>query len=417
MPKPEETPLMQQWRDAKSRHPGRADLLPGRRLLRDVLRGRRGGRPLLGLTLTSRNNGGAANVPLAGVPVRARDEYIQRLIRLGRRVAICEQVEDPAEAKGIVRREVVETITPGAVLADALLTERRNNHLVALRDAGANVAIAAVDASTGRGHGGAQPGGWAGSGTGAVRGGGTAAAGEPARAGGAGGGGASRTYRPDWLFDAEHARDELRRRYRVSALDGFGFESGDEPLIGALGALLGYLAEVQPAALDIAASAAHRAAGRGMVLDEMTRRNLELVEPLRVDASGRGGRAVTLIEVIDETQTAMGARLLRRWVLRPLTVAERIWERQDAVANLLEDVGLRRSVRGAQGRPRPGAPGRQGRRGPRPAAGTARPADSLARLPAVADALAGATAALLCGLGAGLDALDDVRSLLDALCG
>jgi DNA mismatch repair protein MutS len=113
MPKPEDTPLMQQWRDAKSRHPDALVFFRVGDFYEMFCEDAEEGARLLGLTLTSRNNGGAAHVPLAGVPVRARDEYIQRLIRLGRRVAVCEQVEDPAEAKGIVRREVVETVTPG----------------------------------------------------------------------------------------------------------------------------------------------------------------------------------------------------------------------------------------------------------------------------------------------------------------
>src|ERR671919_1446505 len=133
---PDDTPLMQQWREAKSRHPDALIFFRVGDFYEMFCEDAEEGARLLGLTLTARNNGGAANVPLAGVPVRARDEYIQRLIRLGRRVAVCEQVEDPAEAKGIVRREVVETITPGAVLADALLSERRNNFLVALCAAG-----------------------------------------------------------------------------------------------------------------------------------------------------------------------------------------------------------------------------------------------------------------------------------------
>src|SRR5690606_38224412 len=121
MPKPEETPLMQQWRDAKSRHPDAIVFMRVGDFYEMFCEDAEEGAKLLGLTLTARNNGGAAQVPLAGVPARSKDEYIQRLIRLGRRVAVCEQMEDPSEAKGIVRREVVETITPGAVLADALL--------------------------------------------------------------------------------------------------------------------------------------------------------------------------------------------------------------------------------------------------------------------------------------------------------
>src|SRR5688500_16285652 len=149
MAKSEETPLMQQWRDAKSRQPDALIFFRGGDFYEMFAEDAEEGGRRLRLTLTSRNNGGAANVPLAGVPARARDEYIQRLIRLGRRVAVCEQVEDPAEAKGIVRREVVETVTPGAVLADALLSEKRNNYLVALQESVGGIALAAADASTG----------------------------------------------------------------------------------------------------------------------------------------------------------------------------------------------------------------------------------------------------------------------------
>jgi DNA mismatch repair protein MutS len=417
MPKPDDTPLMQQWRDAKSRHPDALIFFRVGDFYEMFCEDAEEGARLLGLTLTARNNGGAAHVPLAGVPVRARDEYIQRLIRLGRRVAVCEQVEDPAEAKGIVRREVVETITPGAVLADALLVERRNNHLVAVLDAAptvgvqAAVAVAAVDASTGEvwvsvtaqaaleaelaRYEPAElllPASWVGR---AVP----------------GAEGASLTYRPDWLFDGQHGREELRRRYRVTALDGFGFEAGDDALAGVLGALVGYLAEVQPAAVAALRPPRIERGGGGMVLDEMTRRNLELVEPLRAEA--RGERGTTLLDVIDETQTPMGARLLRRWVLRPLTALEPIRERHDAVANLLEDAPLRRALRAelkdVRDLERLAAKVGAARALPRELRALA---DSLAQLPAVADALGSAAAPLLSGLGAGLDALDDVRDLL-----
>jgi len=411
MARPEETPLMQQWRDAKSRHPDAIVFMRVGDFYEMFFEDAEEGAKLLGLTLTARNNGGAANVPLAGVPVRARDEYIQRLIRLGRRVAICEQMEDPSEAKGIVRREVTETITPGAVLADALLMERRNNHLVALTDAGDAIALAAIDASTGETH--------------ALL---TTAAGLeaelarfeaaelllPARWLGReieGADRASRTYRPDWLFDPEHGREEVKRRYHVSALDGFGFEAGDTPLLGALGALIGYIAEVQPVALESLRPPRIERLGDAMVLDEMTRRNLELVEPLRA-GTGRD-RETTLIDVIDETLTPMGARLLRRWTLRPLIIAERIWERQDAVANMLEDPRMRRGVRAelkdVRDLERLAAKIGSGRASPRELRALA---TSLERLPALRDALAGATASLLCEQLSALDLLDDVRDVL-----
>src|SRR5690348_13563667 len=103
----------------------------------------------LGLTLTSRNNGGAADVPLAGIPVKAAPEYLRRLVKQGFRVSICEQTEDPRQAKGVVRREVIETITPGAAFSDDLLDSSRNNFLCAIVGAAEKTGIAAADLSTG----------------------------------------------------------------------------------------------------------------------------------------------------------------------------------------------------------------------------------------------------------------------------
>ena len=145
-----DTPLMQQWREAKSRH---RDSLLFFRVgdFYELFHGdAKEGAKLLGLTLTSRNNGAAARVPLAGVPAKALDDYLARLVKMGRRVAICDQVEDPAQAKGIVKREVTETVTPGTVLAESLLTERKNNFLVAVVGTDLDAyAVAALDISTG----------------------------------------------------------------------------------------------------------------------------------------------------------------------------------------------------------------------------------------------------------------------------
>ncbi|MEX1182683.1 MAG: DNA mismatch repair protein MutS [Gemmatimonadota bacterium] len=417
MPKPDHTPLMQQWREAKSRHPDALVFFRVGDFYEMFCEDAEEGAKLLGLTLTSRNNGGATNVPLAGVPARARDEYVQRLVRLGRRVAICEQVEDPALAKGIVRREVVETVTPGAVVADALLVARRNNHLVALREAatgspGRAVALAAADASTGEVTVLLAPA--------------ASLEAELARFEAAelllpaswlghdvpGAEGASRTYRPDWLFEPEHGREEIRRRYRITSLDGFGFESHDAPLIGALGALIGYLAEVQPASVAALRPPRIERFGEAMALDEMTRRNLELVEPLRGDG-GASDRATTLIQVIDETQTPMGARLLRRWVLRPLVSGQLIRERQLAVAELLTDATTRRALRAelkdVRDLERLAAKIGTGRAAPRELRALAL---SLERLPSVRRAIAAASAPLLAVAAVELDPLDDVCALL-----
>ncbi len=143
------TPLMQQYREIKARHQDAILLFRMGDFYEMFYEDAELGSRALGLTLTSRNNGGAAEVPLAGVPVKALNEYLRRLVEQGHRVAICEQVEDPKLAKGIVRREVVETITPGAAFSDDLLDGARNNYLCAVCDGATAVGIAAADLSTG----------------------------------------------------------------------------------------------------------------------------------------------------------------------------------------------------------------------------------------------------------------------------
>ncbi|MGD8276646.1 MAG: DNA mismatch repair protein MutS [Gemmatimonadota bacterium] len=403
---------MQQWRDAKTRHP---DALIFMRVgdfyelfNEDAVEGAQ----LLGLTLTARNNGGASEVPLAGVPARARDEYLQRLVRLGRRVAVCEQVEDPALARGLVRREVVETITPGAILSDALLAERRNNYLVAVADGGAGTfAVAAVDISTGELSASRVPADALAAELGAL---------EPAelvlpRAWAErewpGAEAAVPTIRPDWAFDPDTAWEELERRFASIEAGSIGLDRAADPgMIAALGALTGYLAEVQPSAFDALRPPRVRRGTDPAVLDDMTRRNLELVEPLR--PGGRDGRPATLIDVLDETLTPMGARLLRQWVLRPLTRAGEIWARQEAVGELHGDGGLRRRLRTAlrdvRDLERLAAKIGTGRINPREMAALSA---SLAALPRVRDAVAGVGATLLAELGA-LDVVDEATILL-----
>lgn len=412
----EDTPLMQQWREVKRRH---RDALVFFRVgdFYELFHGdAEEGARLLGLTLTSRNNGAAARVPLAGIPVKALDEYLPRLVKAGRRVAICEQVEDPAEAKGIVRREVTETITPGTVLDDPLLHDRRNTFLVAIAPPRSGWrGVAAVDLSTGEftvqgvdvhaladeigrlepselllsreEEGGAEL--------------------ESALAAVASG--VVRTWRDGWLFDAAAGEEELASRFRVHTLEGFGFDRAtDDRLFAAAGALSSYLREVRPAGVDHLRPPAVVRGDQAMVLDEMTRRNLELVEPLR---SGEAGG--TLLGVLDEAMTSMGARLLRQWVLRPLLEPRAIWDRQEAVGELVADPTRRRALREALSPiadlERLAGKLGTGRASPRDLAGLAR---SLAALPAVRAASHDAETELLARIGGELDLLDDVTDLL-----
>src|SRR5690242_17289051 len=140
-----DTPLMQQYREIKARYPDTILFFRMGDFYEMFEDDARLAARELGLTLTSRNNGGAAEVPLAGVPVKAASDYLRRLIAKGHRVAICEQTEDPKLAKGLVRREVVETVTPGSVLADDWLEHNRNNYLVAVNARGDTLGIAALD--------------------------------------------------------------------------------------------------------------------------------------------------------------------------------------------------------------------------------------------------------------------------------
>ena len=398
---------MRQWREVKSRH--RDDLVFFRvgdfyeLFCEDAEEGSR----LLGLTLTSRNNGAASGVPLAGVPAKALDQYLERLVKLGRKVAICEQTEDPAEAKGLVRREVVETVTPGTVVADALLEAERNNFLVALVPDGSAVGVAALDVSTGEM---------------VVLEVDTAevagelerleprellmpeSAGDPPEAGT----GAVRSVRADWLFDVDTARDELERRYRVQSLDGFGFEAGDELMVRAAGALVAYAEEIRPGSVEHLRAPRIQRPHTVMTLDSMTRRNLELVEPLRPfdgDAS--------LLSVLDATTTPMGARLLRTWLLNPLLSADEIRSRHAGVTELFEDPDARADLRGALRKIRD-----LDRLGTKIGSGRATPREvlalgqSLGELPALARCGQGLGSEILSGLLTDMDTLNDVEALI-----
>jgi DNA mismatch repair protein MutS len=333
------TPLMQQYREIKARH---KDAILFFRM-GDFYETFEGDAEVasraLGLTLTSRNNGSAAEIPLAGVPVKAAATYIKRLVERGFRVAICEQVEDPKLAKGIVRREVIEVVTPGAVMSDDLLEERANTFLVAVASDGAQAGLAAADLSTGElvletattADLAATLERYRPSEVVVAEG---AAALAPSAA--------LVTRREAWEFDPALAAEDLARRFDLASLDGLGLGASDALAIGAAGALLRYLGELQPGGLpQIRRPAVRRAEGR-LFLDAMTRRNLELVESLRPE-----GAEATLLAVVDHTVTPMGARLLRQWLLAPLTDVAAIAARHDAVGTLAADEGRRTALREA----------------------------------------------------------------------
>ena len=399
-----QTPLMQQYREIKNRHQNAILFFRMGEFYEMFYDDAETASRVLGLTLTSRNNGGAADVPLAGVPVKAAQDYVRRLVQHGFRVAICEQVEDPRVAKGVVRREVIETVTPGVTWSDDLLDGARNNFIVAIcpANAGERVGVAAADVSTGE-----------------LRlldsavseldplmarlspreillAAGSRVALPPSRHA------ALVTERDAWEFDAPLAREDLQRQFNVLSLAGLGVEDGDTHLIGAAGALLRYLRELQPSGLPQLTRPIIERPGGVMALDEMTRRNLELVESLR---GAGGGNEGTLLSVLDRTQTPMGARLLRQWILAPLTARVTIEARLDAVAGLFEDNITREALRGAIARVRDverlAAKAASGRSTPRELRALG---DSLSALPTVGEALrAAARAGRLSALAADWD--------------
>ena len=377
---------------------------------------------ILDIALTSRGDG----VPLAGVPVKAAGEYLRQLVGAGHRVAICEQVEDPKLARGLVRREVVETVTPGALLQDGWVAGSRNNWIVAVSrrrreaaaEAGEDIGLAAIDLSTGQftlestNDMGLEealsrlspaeivmPSGD-----------------PPLRSSSAS---PLTTAREPWEFDSALAQEELARRFDLASLDGLGMGPADHLATGAAGALLRYLTELQPAGLPHLARPVIRRGERFLWLDEMTRRNLELVDPLRA-----GVRGCTLLETLDATLTPMGGRLLRQWMLSPLSQPEAIQLRLDAVEVMVCDsrgrARLREALDGVRDLERLAGRAAAGRATPREM-GALR--DSFQRLPDIAGAqteLAGATLSggqrsrALLDAGDELDLLPDLATQLDA---
>ncbi len=405
-----QTPLIQQYLDVKSRHQDSLLLFRVGDFYEMFFEDAEEGSKLLGIVLTARNNGPTA-VPLAGIPVKALDEYLPRLVRQGRRVAICEQVEDAGEAEGLVRREVTEIVTPGTALQDSLLTAGRNNFLAAIAfgdRSGANgrtAAIAAADLSTGELEVRTCPeqsladelarlepteivvatdevvptGDWV------------------------------ETRREPWRFDPEFGAETLRRHYGVHGTDGFGIHLEEDPeMAAAAGAVVAYLEEVRPSGVTHLQVPRVDRSGQHVHLDDMTRRNLELVEPIR---AGDGG---TLLSVLDRTLTPMGKRMLRRRILRPLTDAAELEARLEAVADLHQERDTRKQLRAALGEIRDlerlATKLAAGRITPRELLSLAR---SLAPLPGLQATLAGPRAARLGDLVQGLAMLEPVRERLD----
>jgi len=300
----------------------------------------------LDITLTKRGRHGDTDIPMAGVPVKAHEAYLERLIRKGFKVAICEQIEDPAEAKRrsgktLVARDVVRLVTPGTLTEDTLLDARRHNYLAALADAGGTLGLAWLDMSTGDFH--ARP----------VAADGIAAAlagldpGElllpdrllqrPGPAAALDDWKRVATPLPGARFDSDNARRRLEAVFEVRALDAFGDFGRAE--IAACGALLDYVELTQKGRLPRLAPPRRADEGSTMAIDPATRRNLELVRTLA------GERRGSLLDCIDRTVTGPGARLLGARLGAPLTDPAAIARRLDAVGWFVDSAREREDLR------------------------------------------------------------------------
>jgi len=303
---------------------------------------------LLDLTLTARQKGTESEAPMCGVPHHAVEGYAAKLLRMGRKVVLCDQVENPAEAKGLVRREVTRILTPGTLSETGLLDDREASWLAAVLWEEGGGAAALLDVSTGaffvRRF--AEPLELAGE---------LEAAGvrevlaDPtslpeALAGWLAGSGLCVTGLEERLEGVEAAAKRLERRLGVGTLRGFGLDRG-EPAVRAAAAALAYAEANQLAELEHVREITVRDAHDGLALDGTTLRNLEVLRNAR-----DGGAEGSLLGHLDRTRTAVGARLLRDWVHRPLRSPERIAERQDAVEGFVEEGARRDRVRELLGR-------------------------------------------------------------------
>ncbi|MCB0723969.1 MAG: DNA mismatch repair protein MutS [Ignavibacteriae bacterium] len=294
---------------------------------------------VLGITLTKRANGKASDVPLAGFPHHALDNYLPKLVKAGLRVAVCEQMEDPKLAKGIVKRDVVEVVTPGATFSEKLLDHKSNNFLASIYINGDVCGFAFCDVSTGEfatsevhikqlkeqveiiGPSeilvskkekekvfqtiGFDP---------------DASFDEKKKY--------VITKIDDWVFNNDYAVELLTTQFNTKSLKGFGIDNMREGIIAA-GCILNYLNETQKTNLEHLKKIYNYDYSDYIILDPSTKRNLEITSSI-----SEGGREGTLISILDCTETAMGGRLLKKWVSRPLKKREQIERRLEAVSDL-----------------------------------------------------------------------------------
>ena len=329
-----ETPLMKQYAEMKAKHPDAILLFRVGDFYETFSDDAIAASEILGITLTRRANGSAQFVELAGFPHHALDSYLPKLVRAGKRVAICEQLEDPKLTKKLVKRGIIELVTPGVAMSDNVLSQRENNFLAAIHFGKALTGLALLDISTGEFI----------TTEGTVeyidkllanlapkellvqRGFKNKAVDE-----------LSQNYlyyeMEDWLFTLDAADERLRKHFGTASLKGFGIDRMHMAIVAA-GAILHYLDLTQHTRTGHITSISRLEESRYVRLDRFTIRNLELLQPL--DSEGK-----SLLDIIDRTVTPMGARLLRRWLQMPLRDPKAINDRLDVVEHFFRNPDMR----------------------------------------------------------------------------
>ncbi len=335
---PSDTPLMQQHRAIKQKYPDAVLLFRVGDFYETFGQDAIIASQVLGITLTKRNNGAAASLDLAGFPHHSLDTYLHKLVKAGYRVAICDQLEDPKQAKGLVKRGVTEMVTPGTTLNDKLLEHNSNNFLAGIHFADDDqYGLAFLDLSTGEFF---------------IADGDLEYADKMLQ-----------SFRPaevvfqrhhqkkfkeyfggkmyvyaldEWIFDLNYAQDILLKHFQTHSLKGFGVEDEKHGLTAA-GAIIHYLKDTGHPNLQHITSIQSIHRNDFLWMDRFTIRNLELV-------SGHSEGNHTLLSVLDNTASPMGARLLKRWIIFPLTDKNRINERLDVVEELIKETDLRHAL-------------------------------------------------------------------------
>lgn len=337
-----QTPLMTQYAKIKAQYPDTILLFRVGDFFETFEEDAKIASKVLGITLTRRANGAADDVPLAGFPFHALDTYLPKLVRAGYRVAVCEQMENPKLAKGIVKREVIEVITPGVAFSEKLLDHKKNNYLLSIYIYDEIAGISFCDISTGEFY----------------------------------------VYEiksdqieqqielispteiliqkknkdfinslvqkinpniritkiDEWVFNYEYAQELLLMQFKTVNLKGFGIDKLTAGIVSS-GVILNYLQETQKANLTHLNKISLYNPSDYMILDHSTKRNLEII--FSMQDSGREG---SLISILDKTETSMGGRLLKKWISSPLKKLEPILARQEAVEELLNNREIRKKI-------------------------------------------------------------------------